>query len=98
MEKTNQLSDVPVSGNSRRLKNINEFKDLLFGTDRWGKKAILKNYYGLIFGRQTKTIKRKVQAIDFEMQKKYKNNNEHYQWSADSSLIFNYVQVFTVKT
>ena len=36
-EKARQLPDVSVTGSGRRMQNIEEFKKVFLGNDRWGK-------------------------------------------------------------
>jgi len=56
--KASQLSEVVVMGKSHRDKYLTEFKNRFLGTDRWGKKAILRNDSDLIFSQYTDTSKK----------------------------------------
>ena len=56
--KVSQLSEVVVMGKSHLDKYLTEFKNRFLGTDRWGKKAILRNDSDLIFSQYTDTTKK----------------------------------------
>lgn len=98
IEKSRQLDSVRVSGNSRREQNLKEFKKWFLDQDKWGKSAVILNEDVLYFSRHTDTVIRRPDKRD-SLRIAYKQPfRPNEQWSADSSTISTYVEVFSVST
>lgn len=98
IERTNQLSGVSVSGNSRREENREEFKKFFLGTDKWGRKAILKNDSCLVFNRRKDSVMLETGKTYSDAQKIRKTLESDANGLPENLSVVNYVDVFTAKT